>query len=263
MAGPKDLLKNLAGSVSRFFTPPEGAAPGTSAQRLQEALGREIELAEARKQAAQSSMVAAGMLREELAKLVGEHEALGKLAVKRERAGDTQAAREALGLQLKLKERIEEKARAYKESDQRAADLIVRAREQYAKVEKAENELPQRILQLELNRMREDAQKMEDQARTRLEGVAGFDALAKSIDLQTAMLDAGHLLSQGSGENLAGQVAGLLSGEAFDRAYEELKAKARELPGDVVEAELVEGGDAVSEAKSLLSGPAFGGALKK
>ncbi len=265
MAEKKGFWQTIGDAIANFFEPgdkgPEGET--TTAQHLQDAVKREIDLASARKQAAQSSMVTAGLMRKELAKLVAEHQALGKLALQKEQAGDTEGAKKILALQLKIQGRIEPKTQAYKEADQRTAELIVTARDQHKRVEEAKTELPQRVLQIELNRMREDAQKMEEEAAAQLTGAASFENLTKSIDMQTAVLDAGHLLTDTGEENLEAEVQKALTGQEFEKAYKQLQHKAQEAPGEVVEAELIEGGDAVDDAKNLLSGPAFGGALDK
>lgn len=249
-------------AVADFFSPPEEMGVKTTPQQLQEALGREIELANAKQESAKTAMVSAALMRQELAELVAKHDALRKLALKKEQAGDSEGAKKILALQMALEEQIAPKTKAYQETDKRAANLIDAARKQQATVESAKAKLPQAVLQIEVNRMREEAQALENQAAASLDGSTSFDNLVKGIEMKTAVLDAGHLLTGDSGESLEDEIQKELAGAEFERAYRQLQLKAQEQPGDVVEAELVEGGSPADEARRLLSGPAFDGKLK-
>ena len=258
-------LKNLGRRIVELFmgTDDLEQARKTTPQQLQEAVQRDIELANVKGETATAAMVAAGAQRKELAKLDAQYNALGRQALLAEKKGDQVKAQRVLALQLAIKERIDTATEQYESADNAAKQLISEARKTFKSAQEASRDLPKRVLQLEINSMMERAQKLEGDAAARLEGRQSYKALADSIDLTTARLTAQNLITDSSELGLDEEVDQVLKEAEFQEEYKKLQATAAESgAGDVIDAEIkVIEDDTLSRAQKLLTGPAFGGMI--
>jgi hypothetical protein len=231
----------------------------TPQQKLQEAVQRDIELASAKNESASAAVVTAVVYRKELAKLSAQHEELGRQALAEEKAGRSAQAQKILALKLAIGERMKDMTEKYETANNNAQALITEARKQSKAVQEASSDLPRRVLQLELNSMMEKAHKMEETAKSQIDGKQGYKALAESIDMQSIKLMTKSLIKDNS-PDLDEEVGQVLKDVAFQTEYKKLKEQAEISGGDVTDAEIINE-DPGDKAKRLLSQEPFGGLL--
>ena len=243
-------LRNL------FMGSDEEESPKTTQEALQDAARRDMELANAKGEAATVQIVTATAGRKELGKLVVQHKELQRQALLAEKAKDPEKAKKILALVLAIKQKIEDSTEYVERSSKIATQLIESARKQYKQAEFSTQDLPRKVLQLEVNGMLEDARKLETDIKARFKGKESFQALAASIELSTERLMIRELISE-EGTSLDEDVARVLQESTFEEEYLKLQ-QAAQTEGEIIEAEIIED-NGVSKAIELLSSPAFGG----
>lgn len=232
-----------------------------AAADLQEAVQREVHLANSKREMASLTIVSAGKLRTELQKLVMQSDELGKLALKFESEGQSEQAKRYLALQLAINEKVAAVTEQYETADKSAQQLIKEAQEQSKVAKEAAQDLPRRVLQVEINKMLEDARNLETQAAAQLAGKQSYKALAESIETRTAALMTQQLLSDTSGTDMEQEVAQVMNEAEFGQAYKQLQEKAQESGGQIIDAEYTEVTNPADKAKALLNKAPFGGLL--
>lgn len=234
----------------------------TRPEELQEAVQMEMALADKKGEAATAAMIAAGNQRKELAKLVVQHKELGNQALLSQKKNDTDKAKKILALQLAIKEKIDIESKNYAKTDVAAQQLIAGAKKTYKSAENASQDLPRKVLQIEINNMIERARRLESDAAAQIDGKRSYKQLADSIDLTTARLMTQNLIKESSELGLDADIENVLKEAEFEEAYKMLEKKAESI-GDVIDAdvEFIEEGDPVTRARQLLSAPPFGGMI--
>ncbi|MBI4708635.1 MAG: hypothetical protein HY764_00280 [Candidatus Portnoybacteria bacterium] len=254
------LIAKLKEVVGVLLGEQEAETSKTTTQRLQEAVRLDIELANARGEAATAAVISVTVQRKELQKLVTQHQELNRLALVAEKAGNSGEAQRILALKLAIGEKIDSATEQYEVADKNAQTLVAEARKQFAAAEEASKDLPRRVLQLELNSMVEKARKLEGDALAQIEGKQTYKSLADSIDLSTAKLMAQNLIKDSTSLGLDEEVGQVMKKAAFQEAYKKLKERAA-IEGGVIDAEIIAPEDPATKALKLLSSPPIGGLL--
>jgi hypothetical protein len=228
------------------------------AEKLQVAVRSEIELANLKETTAATAMSAAVVYRQELGKLVAQAEELQRQALKFQKAGDEAKAKRILALKLAIDEKITAQSEVYQRSNEVAKNSILAAKKQFQTAQAASQDLPRRVMQIEINSMMEKAQKFEKAATKNVGYDTNYKALASSIDLKSAQLSARALIEDSSEIALEDQVTGILKDARFEQEY----VKLLEASKTVSEAEfsVVEDSPA-TKARALLTESPFGGLI--
>lgn len=253
----KGLLKWVK---EQFMGADDDQPKKTTAQKLQGAVEREINLANAKGEAATAAMVATDNARKELANLVAQYQELQRQALSAEKKGDAAQAQKILALALAIKEKIETGTERYESANNAAKQMISEARKQFKAGYEASQDLPRRVLQIEINQMAEKARNLEGEAKRQIEGKQSYKALANSIDLNTARIMAQNLIAEGT-IGLDEEVEQVLKEAQFQDEYKKLQETAKTTEDEIINTEIIEKDDAVSRAAGLLSEPAFGGMI--
>jgi hypothetical protein len=258
MKGIKDLFKGF--SKLWYGDGAEQSQKPIAAQDLQEAVGMKIQAADAKGDAASVQMVSAKAAYNELAKLVVQHDELMKQAKLAEKAGDHEKAKRILALALAVKGKIDKASERYEQSNKVATQLIQEAQQKFKEAKEASSDLPRKVLQLEVNRMLENANRLEGKAQERLSSKPSYEALAASIDMQTERHLIRNVIEDG-GETIDGEINQVLKEAQFDKEYKRLQLEAQS-PDEFVEAEILTD-QTTDRAKQLLSQAPFGGLLSQ
>lgn len=229
------------------------------AQDLQEAVGMKIQAADAKGDAASVQMISAKADYNELAKLVVQHDELMKQAKLAEKANDSEKAKRILALALAVKGKIEKASERYEQSNKVATQLIQEAQQKFKEAKEASADLPRKVMQLEVNRMLENSQRLEGKDQEKLISKPSYEALAASIDMQTERHMIRSVIEDG-GDTMDGEIDQVLKEVLFDKEYQRLKLEAQS-PEEFVEAEIID--DTTDRAKHLLSQAPFGGLISR
>jgi vacuolar-type H+-ATPase subunit E/Vma4 len=116
-------------------------------------------------------------------------------------------------------------------------------------------------LQVEINRMLEEARDLESQAMAQVTGKQSYQALAESIEMKTTTLMTQQLLTGTVGPDLEQEVETVMKEVEFGNAYKQLQEKVQESGGAIVDAEFTEVVNPADKAKALLNEAPFGGLL--
>jgi hypothetical protein len=230
-------------------------------QQLQAAVQREVDLAKAKRELASMAIVTSQKLRGELKKLVAQSDELGRQAFLAEKDGKPEEAKRYLALQLAINEKVSNTTEQYEAADKNARQLISEAQKQSAVALNASKDLPKKVLQVEINKMLEDARSLESQAMAQVTGKQSYQALAESIEMKTATLMTQQLLTDSSGPDLEQDVETVMKEVEFGKAYKQLQEKVQEGGGAVIDAEFTEVVNPADKARLLLEEAPFGGLL--
>jgi hypothetical protein len=254
------MSKGIIKKIADFFWGKDKPEPQSVAQNLQGAVQRELELASLKETTATTAMSAALTYRKELEKLVIQSQELHKMALKAQSAGEDQKAKKILAMKLAIDEKIASQTEAYTRANEMAKTAIVSAKTQYKKAHEASQDMPRKVLQLEINTMTERSQAFEKETMAQMAGKQGYKALADSIDLKSMQLSARALIEESSDPSVDQEVNKVLLEGKFDQEYQRLKIEAK----DYVETSFIEDrSNAASEAYKALSLPPFDGILGK
>lgn len=229
----------------------------TVAEKLQTAVRNEIELANLKEATAATSISAAAVYRQELAKLVAQSEELQRQALKSQKAGDENKAKRILALKLAIDEKITAQTDSYQKTNEVAKNTILAAKKQFKTAQEASQDLPRRVMQLEINSMLEKAQDFEKTASKSVGWDTSYKTLANSIDLKTAQLTARALIEDSSELGLDDQVNGVLKDARFEQEY----TKLIEASKTMTDAEFTVEDSPSKKARELLAEAPFGGLL--
>lgn len=262
MARKESLFSNLVKFFDQLFSggAEEKTEVKTIAEDLQLAAKKEMELAQMKGKTASIAIYSTGVARKELNKLVMQHTVLKEEAVKAEKEGNTERAKKILALCLAVEDKIKQQTTQYESSDQTARALILEAQKQYQNAKNASNELPRKVLQVEINQMMEESQKLELATSSQITGKS-FKALADEIDLKSTALMTKNLLIEGNNAlGLEGEIEEVMKEAVFESAYKQLQAQVQQ-GAITIEGEVVED-DPIAKATKALSKPPFGGLLQ-
>jgi hypothetical protein len=229
--------------------------------QLQDAVKRELNLANAKRELASMAIVTAKKLRDELKKLVAQSDELGRQAFLAEKDGKPEEAKRYVALQLAINGKVENATEQYEAADKNARQLISEAQKQSTIALNASKDLPKKVLQVEINRMLVDARDLETQAMAQVTGKQSYQALAESIEMKTTTLMTQQLLTGTVGPDLEQEVETVMKEVEFGKAYKQLQEKVQESGGAVVDAEFTEVVNPADKARLLLSEAPFGGLL--
>ena len=255
----KGILRKFFSSMNELLLGKDSDDQDKSvAEKLQTAVRSEIELANMKEATAATAISAAAVYRQELAKLVAQADELQRQALNAQKAQNESKAKHILALKLAIDEKIAAQTEAYQKSNEVAKNSIVSAKKQFKAAQEASQDLPRRVMQLEINSMLNNAQEFEKSATRNAGWNTSYKTLANSIDLKTAQLTARALIEDASELGLDDQVQGILKDAKFEQEY----AKLLEASKNVTDAEYTVVDDSPSKkAKELLADAPFGGLL--
>lgn len=228
------------------------------AQDLQEAVALKMQSANAKGDAASAQMVAAQSARQDLGKLVVQHDELGRQALLSEKEGNVEMAKKIVALKLAVKAKIKTATERYEQTNKIATQLVRDARKMFKEAKEVSDDLPRKVMQIEVNRMLENAALLEGESRDQLASRSNYEALTASIDVQTQRLLVRGMLKE-SNDTMDEEIKQVLGEKEFEEEYKLIQRKAK-LGDDVIDAEFTET-DVSKKAKLLLAEPAFGGLL--
>jgi hypothetical protein len=229
----------------------------TVQEKIQSAVQRELELANLKETTATTAISAALTYRKELAKLVAQSQELQVQALKAQKAGEEDKAKRILALRMAIDEKIAAQTDQYQKSDAVANNAIVAAKKQFKKAQDASQDLPRKIMQLEVNSMMDKAIAFEKDTGWKMSAQESYKALADSIDLKTAQLTARALIEDSSQLGLDEEVGNVIKEGRFEEEYKKLQqdsAIVRDADYTVVD-------NVATTAAKLLAEPAFGGTV--
>jgi phage shock protein A len=249
--------KNVLGKVQDWLVgavadkvPPEHA--------LESDAGRMMEDLNAVADVASFAMARADDKYHDLTSAIARHEALGEQAGEFLRAGDEEAARRCVALQLEtaqdMKTLQEEYSSLQDDAERKAQQFLERKQA----VDERVNKLPQLQDEARMNRMQE---KLEATASTlSLESAErSFDKAAREIDLKKKQLMNRDRLTADPNAELDRRIQHTLKENEIDRAIAALRQK---IGDQTIEAEIVSvEEDPVASARKLVEAPRYKGIL--
>jgi len=254
------MAKGILKKIGEFIWGNDEPEPQSVAQKLQGAVQKELELASLKEATAASAMSAAMTYRKDLQKLVIQSQELLKMALKAQSGGDETKAKKILAVKLAIDEKIAAQTEAYTRANDMAKTAIVSAKTQYKKAQESSQDLPRKVLQLEINTMIERSQAFEKETMAQMAGKQGYKALAESIDLKSMQLSARALIEASSDPTMDQEVDKVLLEGKFEQEYQKLKIEAKDY--QETEFRIVENKETpTSKAYDLLSVPPFDGIL--